>query len=53
MEHVFSLTFYLFLRRTDMRTNLQISFQEKDAAKADARRANTRIMWDATKKVWY
>ena len=36
-----------------MRTNLQISFQEKDAAKAVARRANTRIMWDAAKKVWY
>lgn len=35
------------------RTELNISFSQKDAAKACARQHNTRIMWDASKKVWY
>lgn len=35
------------------RTELQISFNQKDTAKECARNAGTRIMWDASKKVWY
>ena len=36
-----------------MKTYLNISFNQKDQAKAEARENGTRIQWDASIKKWY
>jgi len=40
-------------RTMKARTNLNISYNQKDAAKKCARDHGTRIMWDRLNKVWY